>query len=383
MQVAASEIRWRPVAAATAVATLFTVMQGLSYPLLAVTLDRGGSKEAFIGVNTAMIPVGMMLAAPVATSVMHRVGSVRLAGISVLCSVVSLVLIGAIGNPWLWLPLRLLTGASLACLFVVSDTWVIELAAERVRGRVLGFYSLLQSVGFAVGPALLLLVGTQGWAPFLTGAACGMGALLPLLANRADLPILHARHEEGARIIHFPRTAPLLLAGIAATALADQVAMSLLPIYTLHQGYDVNASYVTLVAMTVGTIALQLPIGWLADHMSRRFLYILCALWTAVAALLMPITVHLPLGFWLLVATWGGAYFAIYTLSLVRLGERFKGSALATGNAAFAAMWGLGGLVGTPLTGAAMQLCGPAGFPGTIAVLFGLLAVALMSSSRW
>lgn len=383
MQCAPSEVRWRPIAAVAAVATLFTVMQGLSYPLLAVMLDRSGLKEAFIGFNAAMVPVGMILVAPVAASLMRRIGGVWLAVICVLCSVVSFVLIGATGNPWVWLPLRLLMGASLACLFVVSDTWVIELANERVRGRVLGFYSMILSFGFAVGPALLLLVGTRGWWPFLTGAACGTLALLPLLTNRADVSTLHALNEVGAPTAQILRTTPFLLAGVAATALADQVGMSLLPIYTLHQGYDVNASNVALVAMIVGSIVLQLPIGWLADHIPGRLLYALCALWTALSALLMPITVRWPFAFWLVVATWGGAYFAIYTLSLVRLGERFKGSALATGNAAFAAMWGLGGLMGMPLTGAAMQLWGPVGFPVTVAALFALLAAALIASSRW
>jgi predicted MFS family arabinose efflux permease len=178
-------------------------------------------------------------------------------------------------------------------------------------------------------------------------------------------------------------TAPLLLAGIAAAALADQVAMSMLPIFTLRHGLTVNGSNLTLVVMIAGTIGFQLPVGWLADHMPGRALYITCALWTAVTAALLPIAVRAPLSLWLLVFFWGGGYFAIYTLSLVRLGERFKGSALAAGNAAFAAMWGLGGLVGTPLAGGAMQLMGPTGLPIVVAGIFALLAGAIMISSKW
>jgi predicted MFS family arabinose efflux permease len=134
--------------------------------------------------------------------------------------------------------------------------------------------------------------------------------------------------------------------------------------------------------MIAGTIGFQLPIGWLADHVPARVLYIICVVWTAVAAALMPIAVRAPY-WWLLVFFWGGAYYAIYTLSLVRLGERFKGSALAAGNAAFAAMWGLGGLVGTPLAGSAMQLWGPIGLPITVAGVFALLAGAIMISAKW
>jgi MFS family permease len=152
-------IQLRPIAVVAAIATLFTAMQGLSYPLLAVVLDRRGAQSGFIGLNTAMMPLGMILAAPLAAPLMHRIGGRALAAISILAAVVGFMMIGAITNPWAWMPLRLLLGFSLACLFVVSDTWMIELATEEVRGRVLGFYSMLQSVGFALGPALLLLVG--------------------------------------------------------------------------------------------------------------------------------------------------------------------------------------------------------------------------------
>jgi MFS family permease len=383
LKIAPARLQWRPITAVAAIATLFTAMQGLSYPLLAVILDRRGAAEAFIGLNTAMMPLGMILAAPVAAPLMQRIGGRALAAISISCAVVGLLLIGALANPWAWMPLRLLLGFWLACLFVVSDTWMIELATEHARGRVLGLYSMLQSVGFAVGPTLLLLVGTQGWAPFLAGAACGLLSLVPLLSVRGEVPRKAVEGDAGVSTLAFVSTAPILLAGIAAAALADQVAMSMLPIFTLRHGLDVDASNFTLVVMIAGTIGFQLPVGWLADHVPGRALYLTCVLWTAVTAALLPIAVRAPLYLWLLVFLWGGAYFAIYTLSLVRLGERFKGSALATGNAAFTAMWGLGGLVGTPLAGGAMQLWGPIGLPITVAGIFALLAAAVVFSSRW
>ena len=314
---------------------------------------------------------------------MRRLGGRLLAAICILGAVTALLLIGAITNPLAWMPLRLLLGFSLAFLFVVSDTWMIELATGHARGRVLGLYSMLQSVGFAIGPGLLLLVGTQGWAPFLLGALCGLLSLIPLLSVRGELPRHALEGDRPMSTLAFVSMAPLLLAGIAASALADQVAMSMLPIFTLRHGLTVDGSNLTLVVMIAGTIGFQLPIGWLADHMPGRALYVTCVVWTAATAALLPIAVRAPLTLWLLVFLWGGGYFAIYTLSLVRLGERFKGSALAAGNAAFAAMWGLGGLVGTPLAGGAMQLFGPIGLPIVVAGIFTLLAAAILLSSRW
>jgi len=44
---------------------------------------------------------------------------------------------------------------------------------------------------------------------------------------------------------------------------------------------------------------------------------------------------------------WGGIYYAIYSLALIKLGGEYSGADLVAGNAACSAMWGIGGIVGT------------------------------------
>ena len=73
---------------------------------------------------------------------------------------------------------------------------------------------------------------------------------------------------------------------------------------------------------------------------------------------------------------------AIYTMSLIQLGERFTGQALIAGNAAFAFVWGIGGMVGSPATGLAMQLIGHHGLPLSLGLLCSILAVFLMAERR-
>ncbi len=47
----------------------------------------------------------------------------------------------------------------------------------------------------------------------------------------------------------------------------------------------------------------------------------------------------------------GGVGYGVYTMALVELGNRFHGSVLVAGNAAFALMWGAGGIVDPPGSG--------------------------------
>ncbi|MNO55790.1 hypothetical protein D3C76_462880 [compost metagenome] len=69
-------------------------------------------------------------------------------------------------------------------------------------------------------------------------------------------------------------------------------------------------------------------------------------------------------------------------MSLIQLGERFSGQALIAGNAAFALVWGMGGIVGSPATGLAMQLIGHQGLPSSLGLLCCVLAVFLIAARR-
>ena len=106
-----------------------------------------------------------------------------------------------------------------------------------------------------------------------------------------------------------------------------------------------------------------------------------CALATALGALVLPAAIGTPWQ-WPLVLVWGTAGFGIYTLALADLGDRFTGAELLAGTAALTAMFGLGGIAGPTLGGAAMQHFGPEGLPVMLAGAYGLLLVVSVIRGR-
>jgi hypothetical protein len=64
----------------------------------------------------------------------------------------------------------------------------------------------------------------------------------------------------------------------------------------------------------------------------------------------------------------GAAGGGVYTLSLVIVGQRFRGMNLVTANAAIGVLWGVGNLVGPLAGGLGMAALDPDGLPVTIAV---------------
>jgi MFS family permease len=115
-------------------------------------------------------------------------------------------------------------------------------------------------------------------------------------------------------------------------------------------------------------VALQVPIGWAADVWSRRGTLLLCALLTLVGAALLPLLIGgAGIALWALLAAWGGIVFAVYTVALGLMGERFAPVELAMVNAAFIMAYNVGAGLGPVAAGGLMEAWSPDGLTVVVA----------------
>ena len=369
----------RGLAAVILLLSVFAVVLGLSLPLMAVVLERQGHPVYLIGLNAGAGALGMIAAAFIVPGLAHRVGADRLALAAALVVGLLFLLMGLWQNIWFWFAARLVLGFAVNTLYVLSETWITTMAPPGARGRVMGLYATVFGIGFAAGPFSLTLVGTEGLMPFLVGVGSAAAAASVLISLQGQLPGL----SEGApaSLFRFLPLAPVLLIAVGALAAYDQTTFSLLPIYLLYFGFDARAAALAVTVLIAGNIVLQIPLGWLGDRVGARNALCACALVTALAALVLPVTVG-TIALWPLLVVWGAAANGVYTMALADLSARFTGSDLLAGNAAFALMWGVGGLVGTPAAGAAMDVGGPNGLPHAIAAAFLGLGLLVLGRAK-
>ncbi|MBB3457078.1 MFS family permease [Rhizobium sp. BK313] len=373
-------IPWAAMAGIIATVTVFAVAQGLTYPLLSFILERRGTTPALIGLSAAMTPLGFIVSAPFIPALARSVGAGRLA---ILCSILAaftLIAIAWAQEVWAWMPLRFMLGFFANPLYVISETWLISITPAPRRGRIMGLYSSIVSGGFAIGPLSLGLVGTQGWPPFIVGIValllCGL-IVLAVVPRLPDMP-----HEgEATSVGGFFALAPLLLFAVFAAAAFEQILLSLFAVYgtALGSAEEHIASLIT--CFIAGNAVLQILLGRVAEQFGSTRTMLFCALASLAGCLLLPSIFNSWL-IWPLVFVWGGVSFGLYTMSLIQLGERFTGQSLIAGNAAFAFVWGIGGIVGSPATGLAMQLIGHQGLPSCLGLLCLVLVVFLMAERR-
>jgi MFS family permease len=354
--------------------SVFALTQGLTYPLLALILDSMGESKVMIGASTAMTLLAMLITAGLVPRLAGRFGAWNLAVTGILGAVGCFILIGVTRDPLLWLPLRFLLGACITVTYVISEMWINQLADARSRGRLIGIYGTVNAACFALGPLIVTVTGIESWVPFVIGASMALSALLPLLISRRDLPAI--RYKTPASILSFIRYAPILFLTVLVFASFDQIALTLLPIYAIDHGLSVAMGTLVLSLLTIGNIGLQYPAGWLADKLTAPRLVRLVAFVAAVGALLLPLVAGSALALSVHCFIWGGLIGVLYTLTLIELGRNFEGEQLLAGNAAFTVGWGLGGVLGPPLAGGAMQIFGHAGLPALLFVIFAGLNLA-------
>jgi MFS family permease len=375
----AAERRWNLAAAITSV-TVFGVGIGLSGPLLSLVLEGRGFDATLNGLNAASTFLGVILGPLLTPRAIGRFGIRRFLLGCFALDIALFLLMKLIDSVGAWFMLRLLIGLVGSSIFTTTEAWIGLLAGATDRGRILGLYVASLSAGFGVGPLLLSITGTVGWAPFIAASLIVAVATIPLIAAGGGTRDL-GRAPAQSPLAIFAR-APLLVLIAALFGLYEAAIMTLLPIWGVRVGLGYRLGAATVSTIYFGAIALQLPIGWLSDKIERHAVLRLCSGVGLIGAALLPLVADATPALFATLLVWGGFTTAIYPLALAMAGERFRSSELISVNAAIVMGYGLGALVGPVLGGVAMDTLNPNGLPVVLALLFAVLAATTFARGR-
>ena len=372
--------RERVAAIASAIACVAVVGIGLSLsiPLLSIEMERRGASSTLIGLNTAMAGISSICVVPFVPRIAARMGVVPLLVISIVVSAASLVAFPLLPGIAAWFPLRFVFSAGLGALFVLSEYWINAAAPPSRRGLVLGIYTTVLALGFAVGPLLIALVGTEGLWPYLLGAVLVLGGLLPIFLARGLSPVVEGGSGRG--VLGYLRLAPPALLAALAYGAVETGIFAILPLYGLRIGYDAQgaASLVSLIAL--GNVLFQIPFGWLADRVDRVAVLLGTSLACAVGSALIPVASGSAMALGILLFLWGGLAGTLYTVGLAALGAKVPPEDLAGANATFVVLYNVGLILGPPVIGGGLDLAPPDGFAYALLALFLAYAVVLVPS---
>jgi MFS family permease len=301
-------------------------------------LDSG---DVAVGIVIGSYAVTGLLLRPVA----GRIADTRGRKPTVLAGAVLVALSGLLYLPSLGIAglvvARLVLGAGEGAVYTAGSAWIVDLAPEERRGRVLGLYGLAVWGGLSVGPllgeVLLSLSGyTAVW--IAAGALPLLGAVIALSARDPFIPLAHAEPH--------PLIAPEAVGPGFAIALASFGYAAVATFIVLHlesrgvgHGATVFAAFAAMIVLT------RLLFGDLPDRMGAAPVAVAATVGEAAGLLLIAVAHSLP------VALAGGmamgAAFSLLNPSLMlialgRVTQQARGAAMGTYTAFFDAGVGLG-----------------------------------------
>jgi MFS family permease len=361
--------------------TLFGISLSMSYPLFALTLERAGASGAAIGLNAMAAALGMVICAPVMPGLLRRMGMGRLLVLAALALAAMFLAIPIVTDYWLLNLVRLVYGFAATVLFFASEYWIIAVAPDHARGRVVAVYALSVSGGFALGPAILKLTGLSGFLPFGVACLVLLSGLIPILYGLKGAPDT-AGHEAPTPLaaLRLFRTDPAMIYAVALFGTIEFGAMALVAVWGVRSGLSESDAAMLLSVFALGAMVLQIPLGWAADRFDRRKLLAAIAFCCTLAPLGMVLASPSFELLCALAAFWGATSVGLYSVTLTEMGARYRGGALAVANAAVVLAYGIGSLVAPSGFGYAMDAIPPDGL--LLGAAFAALAYLVLALFR-
>ncbi|WP_134612412.1 MFS transporter, partial [Pseudomonas aeruginosa] len=287
-------MRWGSYFAVCSAVISIGLALGLTMPLVSLRLESWGYGSFAIGVMASTPAVGVLLGAMIAGRLAARVGTPRLMQLCLLTGAASVGLLALLQSYPVWLLLRLLIGVQLTVVFILGESWINQLAVEKWRGRLVALYGTGYALSQLSGPVLLTFIGTADDRGFWFGVCLLIAGSL-LLLGRSGAPRVDPHSASGRGLWAFCRGLPAIAWAVVLFAAFEAMILTLLPVYGLRQGFPQAVALAMVSTVVVGDALLQLPIGWLADRVSRSGLFGGCGLVLLLSSLAIPLLLQTPL----------------------------------------------------------------------------------------
>ena len=350
---------------------------GITMPLSTLTLKSWGISSTMIGLNSAMPALSAVLTTPFMPKFINYWGQKNVIRFCLVLVATCCICLPLFPDLFSWFILRFLLGAGGTGIWLLSEVWINGFAEDHNRGKIIGAYSALLSLGFIVGVLMFSVIGVESNTAFYLAAGFVLIAAIPVW-TMSDLPTNEM--AEDISMWNHMVLSPGLMGSSWMMGFLYAATAYLLPIFALQFDLNYAQSSRTIAWLGSGELAMPLFVGWFADKVDKRKLMIFIALVTIATLSIMPFVFAAPLMRLGILFVLGGAIMSFYSLGLTMLGQKFKGSLLASANASFIFFLCLGEIIGPPVIGTAMDLFGTFAFGWSMA-LFTLIYLVIFIST--
>lgn len=347
---------------------LLMIGSGLQGSLLGVRADLAGFDANVTGLVLGLYYLGYVAGSTWVPGLIRSVGHIRVFSSLASLASAAVVIHGVWVSPVPWIALRFLTGVCIAGLFVVSESWLNEVANSRTRGTLLAIYNTVVTVGLAIGSLLLNVASATGILLFVIGSVLLSVAAVPVALAPHEAPIPEATSPISFRAVF--AAAPLGVVGAVMAGVGAGASLGFGAVYATRAGFGVSGASQFVAAVLIGAIAGQIPLGNWSDRTDRRIVMGAAAGLIVTGGLIgMSATAAQSFTGALVAAAFLGAgSFSLYGLSFAHVADYVDPMTMIAVGARLMTVNGLGAAAGPLLASVSIALVGPGGYFEFLAV---------------
>lgn len=350
----------RNVAALILALTILQLAGGLLGARLPVSFADAGHSRTEWGLVAAAFSAGFMMGAMVATTLLARVGNIRVyAACAAIFAVTTLALHFTTGL-WSWGVARMIAGVAVALMFAAIESWLSHSVAPRVRGEVMSVYMVMTKGALAIGPFLAFAYAPAAPEPWMIAAAVAALSMIPICFTSTAQP--EPPKAQPLALVEQFATAPAAVIGAFGAGLINGGVLALAPLYAAqHYGAPAAAEFYS--AAFAGSLILQWPAGRISDRIDRRLVIAALAALSAATALALALwSGRLPrFEAIALFFFWGAGALSFYGIAVAHMADRAEPGKLAQSAAGVLFVWATGSVLGPLIMGPLVDLFGVAG----------------------
>jgi MFS family permease len=347
---------------------LLMIGNGLQGSLLGLRATLEAFPTAITGILMSAYYIGALAGSVLVPRMVNRVGHVRVFAALASLASTTILIHAAVIEPATWAAMRLLAGFCFAGLYVVTESWLNDVATNETRGRLLSVYMIVWLGGMTVGQGLLNLADPRGDALFMLVSVLVSLGLIPMMLSATPGPELRAPTPIGLRALY--QISPTGMLAFCATGVTQGALTGMGAVYGAAIGLSVAEISLFMALVLIGGMVLQWPIGWLSDRLDRRGVLVATTLLAAAFALAASLAAGRSVGALLAAAfLYGGSMMPMYSLCLAYANDHLRPEQRVSASGTLLLVGGVGAAAGPLLVAAAMDLLGPPGFFWCLATL--------------
>ncbi len=241
---------------------------GLSVTMISVRAKSEGMSDALIGLLGSCYFGGMIVGVLLTPFLIARAGHIRVFSTLAAISAIAILAIAFTPAGWLWMVVRLVSGAAFCGTTMVLESWLNSIATNSSRGRILSVYRIVDMIAVMGSQFMLPAFGPLGPDILIVLAILFCFALVPIsLTSERNPAAPPARFFDPLMLW---RVSPVALVAVFTIGLTNGAFRMVGPVYAEGIGLGLETVAAFIAIWVFAGAIFQYPAGWLSDRLDRR-----------------------------------------------------------------------------------------------------------------